>query len=539
MSNFLRLLKSNWKSGLTVALVSIPMSVSLAVASGTTPTVGIITAMWAGLMGSIFGGSSFNITGPAGALTGILASFALLKGGDLLPMLAIISGVFIFISYLLKLERYLIYIPASTVHGFTLGVGLILALGQLNYAFGLDNLPKHSEFVQNVLESLRHVPSLHTPTFVLFIVFLAFLFALLKWLPKVPGVIALSPIAIIIGYFSSKGDLPFVLQTLGSKFQNIKPALFLAHPFHFDTSLIIPGLTVAAVAILETMLCAKIADGMAGTKYNKRKEMFSLSISNIISGLFGGLPATAVLARTSLNVKSGATHRISQGFNAFCVFLISFIFLTTFKFIPLSAVAAILVFVSYRMIEQHHFIRMYKHDKKGFFIALLAAAVTVYYDPMIGILTGTAISLLLFVEKLSRGQFDLVVNDINKKIAGRIMTDQELNSLPENSDTLVYSLKGQLAYINAQAHISRFEENKTTYKNIILRLRELYFVDLDGVDAFDELVELIEKKGKIVAISGLNPLIEKDLKKGKKLAELRAKNLIFEKTQDALRSFSA
>ena len=526
---------SNWKAGLTVALVSIPMSVSLAVASGTTPTVGIITAVWAGLIASILGGSHFNIVGPAGALSGILAGFSLMHGAELLPMLAILTGIIVLVSYALKLERYLAYVPASTVHGFTLGVGLVLALGQLNTAFGLTGLTQHPEFISNVFESLKHLGQLNMPTSIVFVVFLALMFILLKLVKKVPPAIILTPIGILLGYMTSIGKLPFALVTLGDKFPTIKAALFVTPSFHISSELIVAAFTVAAVAIIETMLCGKVADGITGTKYNRRKEMLALSIANFGSGIAGGLPATAVLARTSLNAKSGANHKTAQGLNSIFIVVISFLLLSYFKFIPMPVIAAILVFTAYRMIEQHHFTRMFKHDKVSFVISLCVAFATVYWDPMIGILLGTAVSLLFFVEKLSKGQFELIANDVSKqKMVDRIH-GTELKKLPENCDTLVYSIKGQLAYINAQAHIARFENTTDgQHKNIVLRLRELYFIDLDGVDAFDELVEVIEKSGKKVFITGTNPLIEKSLKKSKVYARLLGDNKVYGRTSEAL-----
>lgn len=529
-------MKANWKSGLTVALVSIPMSVSLAVASGSTPTVGIITAVWAGLIAAILGGSDFNIVGPAGALSGILATFAFTHGAGMLPMLAIVSGVFILVSYALKLEKYLMFIPASTVHGFTLGVGLMLAFGQLNSAFGLTGLPAHSDPFANVMESFKHLPALDPATTTIFIVFLIGLFVLLRYTPKIPAVIALTPVGILLGWLADSKMIPFTIQTLGSKFPNIQAAFFKLPQFGMSKELLVASITVAAVAIIETMLCAKIADGITGTKHDRRKEMLALSLANIGSGLAGGLPATAVLARTSLNAKSGATHRTSEGLNAIFVLIISSIFLGLFKYIPLSVVAAILVFTSYRMIEQHHFIRMYRHDKKSFVISIIVGFVTIYWDPMVGILLGTAVALLLFIHKLSKGQFELVANDIEEKKITDHIHGEHLHELPANCDTLVYSIKGHLAYFNSLAHISRFEEKDAAHKNVILRMRELFFIDLDGVDAFDDIVETIERNGLRVLVTGVNPLIETSLHESKAFLRLKASGAVYDSTSSALKA---
>lgn len=536
MQSIVSRIKANWQSGLTVSLVSIPLSVSLAVASNSTPTAGIITAIWAGLMASLFGGSNYNIVGPTGALSGILAAYALTHGAGALSMLAIVSAVFILISYVFKLERYLVFIPASTVHGFTLGVAFIIALNQMNFALGLSGLEKHPEFIKNVIESFSHIANTSLPTFGIFVAFLIGLFVLLKLTPKLPGAITLTPIGIALGYLGTIGKLPFELKTLGMQYAEIAPKVFEPMHFFFDSSLLLPALTVAIVAILETMISAKIADGMTGTKYQPRKEMLGLGIANTVSGLMGGIPATAALARTSLNVKTGANNKMSATISSICIALISFVFLSYFKYIPLAVVAAILVFVAVRMVEIVHFYRMFSFDKKSFGISLLVAVVTIYEDPIVGILFGTAVALLLFVEKLSKGQFELIINNSEKKIADHVMgEDIDDNAICKDCHTLVYSIKGQLAYVNAQAHISRFETKlNADYENVVLRMRELFFIDLDGVDAFEEIVNLIESQGKQVLLTGVNPLIEKSLEESKAFQKIRSDRRIFPNTREAL-----
>ena len=155
--NIIEKIKYNWKSGLTVSLVSMPLSISLAVASGSTPAIGIITAIWAGLVASIFGGSNFNIIGPTGALSGLIATYVILHGSNSLAILTITTGIFVLIAYALKLEKYLIFIPSSVIHGFTLGVALIIGFNQFNAALGLYGLPKHSSFFQNLIEYAENI----------------------------------------------------------------------------------------------------------------------------------------------------------------------------------------------------------------------------------------------------------------------------------------------------------------------------------------------------------------------------------------------
>ncbi|MBP9758241.1 SulP family inorganic anion transporter [Candidatus Dojkabacteria bacterium] len=528
-------LKNNWKSGITVSLVSIPLSVSLAVASQTSPVVGIITAIWAGLIHSLFGGSKFNVVGPTGALSGILAAYALVHGANSLAMLAIVSGVYIIAAYLLKLEKYIAFIPASTVHGFTLGVAIIIALNQFNFALGLNDLEKHPHFIANVIESLKNITAISFPTFGVFVIFFVVLLLISKFLPKIPGAILLAPIGILLGYLSNNGIIPIELSTLGESYSDMSAMLFMPFKFELSRDIFLTALTVAIVAILETMISAKIADGMTNTKHNRRKEILGLGLANIGAGLAGGMPATAALARTALNIKTQATHNISSSISSIMVAVISFFFLTFFKFIPLSVIAAILVFTAFRMIEKQHFIRMFRHDKLSLGIALLVAFVTIYEDPIIGILFGTAVMLLVFMQKLSKGQFEYIMKNENQDMTALIHGD-EIKKVNEGSHTLIYSVKGQLAYINTQSHISRFEEHFSgKHNNIILRMSEMYFIDLDGVDAFDEIIDIIHSEGKLVLVSGVNPFIERILSNDSECyRDLKAKGLVFNRTKEAL-----
>lgn len=531
-------MRKNWKSGLTVALVAIPLSLSLAIASGATPVQGILTAVWAGLVYSLFAGSNYNIVGPTGALSGILVVFSLQYGAESLPILALLAGGIIFVAFLLKLERYLVFIPASALHGFTLGVACIIGLNQMNFALGLSGLPKHEKLSQNVLESFANIGSTSFITLGIFLVFLAALFRMTKTLPRVPAVIALTPLGLLLGYASSQGIGFIETRTLADAYGNLSLSLFEVPRLTFETRMMLPALTVALVAIMETMISAKIADNMTKTKHDKRREMKALAFSNIASGVFGGIPATAALARTSLNVKAGATDKMSATLSSVLVGVIALLFLKFFQYMPLAVIASILVFIAVRMVDAKNYLRALRMDRKNFAVMMLVALITVYEDPITGILFGTAVMLVLFVETLSQGQFEMVLNHKDKKVVEKISGDGRWMTPAgpgtKKCDTLVYSLKGQLAYLNAQAHVERLEKQIKGYSRIVLRFRELYFIDLDGVEAFEEIVEHIEKEGHQALLSGVNPFIEDLLRHSKPYARLRREGKVFEKTTDAL-----
>ena len=522
-------LKANWKPGLTVSLVTMPLSISLAVASGASPITGIITAIWAGLVGALFGGSNYNIIGPTGALSGLIASYALVYGPSNIPALALFTGIFILFAYISRLERYLIFIPSSVIHGFTLGVACIIALNQLNFALGLENIPKHEKFIANVIESFKHAGQASAPACIFFITFFLVLLLLRKVIPSIPGAIMVAPFGIAIGYATTIGLLPFHLETLGNKFGVIRPVLIQIPTFNFSSDLLLPSLVVAFVAIIETMLSAKIADAVTKTRHNSRKEIFGLGLANIVSGLVGGLPATAALARTAFNIKTGATSSLSAFLNSLFTALGALLFLSYFAYLPMAVIAAILLSVVVTMVGREHFERLFHHDKPNFIIAMLVAAITVYEDPIIGILLGAIMALLLLVNKLAHSYYEISVHESAQE-------EQKHTLDAHKKNILTYTFKGKLVYLNSQAHILRFYQDFAHYKGIILLLHDIYFIDLDGVDALEEIIELSQNRGQKIILVSPSDHVKKMLSSSSKFQELENKGLVFDSLDAALGS---
>lgn len=531
-------LKRNWKSGITVSLVSIPLSISLAVAANSTPIMGIITAFWAGLIASILGGSNYNIVGPTGALSGILAMFAITYGVGSLPALAIMTGLIILIFFILHFERYIILIPSSVIHGFTLGVAFIIGLNQLNSALGLQGLASHEKFIKNVMESLTHIGQFDGGTAILFFSTLAILFVFLKLIPKIPGPIIVAPIGIFLGYLSEAGIIGAKFQTLHSKFGDIIGSKIFQMPslsFNFlDMNLLKASLAIAVVAILETLISAKIADGMTKTKSNHRKEMIGLGFANIFSGIFGGIPATAALARTSLNVKSGATNKLSATISSVMLALISVIFISYFKYLPMAVVASILVYVAFRMVEAEHFKHIYVHNKSAFGLSIVVALITVIQDPIVGILVGSVISLLIFVNHFSKAQCEIIVNK-NKKMVAKIQTLKFNEIEKHGGDVIVYRFAGQMNYINSQSHLENLNKMDGVH-TVILNFRNLFYIDVDGLDALKEIIETLRMKDKKVIITSAGPFIIPVLDREDWFEDMKQVGSVFNSTTEALKT---
>jgi SulP family sulfate permease len=520
-------LKSNIQSAFTVALISIPLLISLAVASGVSPIVGIMTGILAGMIAAFFGGSNFSIVGPTGALSGLIASYALQNGSHAVPALAVITGLFILIAYVFHLERYLIFVPSSVIHGFTLGVACVLVLGQINFALGLKGMSQHDKFIDNVIESCRHANEFSCHALVIFLCFFGALILWKKYVPSIPGPIIVSPVGIGIGYAVQQNMLPLNVTTLGDKFGPIVFEFVQIPHFVFTQQLLISGGVIAFVSIIESMLSAKIADVMTKTKHKTHKEVLGLGMANLISGLAGGMPVTASLARTALNIKAGATSWLSALLCSVFIALVSFFSLSYFAYIPMVVVAAILVYVAVNMVDLHHFSRFFHKDMRSFVISMLVAVVTIFEDPIIGILVGSVAALLLLVNTLTHSYYHVATHEIRATHRGDLAEARKENML-------VYTFKGKLVYLNCQAHLMRFQSDFTSYAGIILVLDDLYYLDLDGIDVLDEIIELLGNRGQRVMLVRPNAQIVNMLHASAQFAAREQAGLVFNSVADAL-----
>jgi SulP family sulfate permease len=590
-------LLTNWRAGATVALVNLPLSISLAVAASSSPVAGVVTAIWAGFIASIFGGCSYNIVGPTGALSGILAKNVAQfgKDGDPLAYLAILTGLICFFIFILKWERFVLLVPSSVTEGFTLGVALIIALNQLNFALGLPKPHvRHESFVDNMLENLLLVDQLDWASLVLFTVSLVALLVLITKFGKVPWAIILATLGIIGGALIANDVIPGKnIQTLETRFGDLDFALFSLPRFSssfVSLDFFSAAFSIAFVAVLETLISAKIADGLTHTHFNQRREVFGLALANLVTGIFNGIPATAALARTALNIKSGATSRIAAVLNTIIVLLLSVALLRWFKYLPLPIVAAIIVVVAYRMCDFHHIVRFWRMDKGIFIMTLLVASICVLKDPTYGIVVGMVLSLLLFSDELSHVHSELVMKDeegnvryvSHREVKFRDKRRKRRHGSPHESDVsdtehstdvtstdehdyplgdstsellhstledsgevprierhgpsiVVYRIAGQLTYINGMSHKERLQFF-TDMDTIVISMRYLYFCDIDGLDYLGESLKELMHQGKKVLITGVNPSIAPLLNKRKWFRVKRANGEVFPTYGHALAS---
>jgi len=540
MNGFFALLRNNWKSGLTVAFISLPLSLSLAIASGATPTQGIITAIWAGFFGAIFGGSHFNIIGPTGALSGILIGYTIMHGFSALPFVTLVSGIFMLLAFAFHLDRYIIFIPRSVVHGFTLGVALLIGLGQIDSIFGLQNVEKGEHALDTVFLALRHFSEFDFSVFLLFLLGTGFIFLWNKKFPAFPGALVLAAIGIIFSKMMHAGMFGnFSLQTLSEKYPNLSARVFeniwsgFSWDLFFQKDFWTVSLAVAIIGILETLLSGWIAEGKTGVPFRRQKEVFGLGIANIASGICGGIPATAALARTSLNIKSGATHKTSGALNSAFLLVIAFFLLPSFAWLPLVVVASILVFVAISMVEKKHFIHFLENEKLSFWLSLGVAIITVAEDPIMGVLVGTVIALLIFVNNVAKGQTEVLLWK-DGKMTEALLKNEFIEKQENNSDLVVYKISGALTYINMPAHLEAVQKIKGN-AFVIVSLRHSFYIDTDGVDYLREIIEILKANNQKVFLCGVNAEIEKRIKKEEFYKRKLIEKKIYTRTSEVIR----
>lgn len=520
---------SSWRNdlmaGFNVSLINIPLSVSLGVASLATPSQGIITAIWSGLIASIFGGSAFNIVGPTGALTGILSKYATELGSDILPWLAITSASVIFIAYLLRWDRYSIYIPCTVTEGFTLGVACIIAIGQLPAALGLIKMQKHSNAVSTLWELLTRYNEYNYISIILCFTLWFSLYWLIKWVPRIPWSVLIVSIGIVIGYLDTHKYIDLGLITLKDKYGMLESAVIAPNlttniPLHHWWTIIVGSLSIAFVAVLETIISGRIADSMTRTTMNQRQEVIGLALANIVSGLAGGIPATAALARTSLNIRSGAQSKLSGIASAISTGMFAYLIMPLFSYMPLLVVSALLFQVSVGMVDTRHLADLIRYDRNALIRTLLVAVIACAVDPTSGIVVGAIMGLLDSADSLASGFCEIMVtNDflqyrtvdahhtnelLVKSIQSSVSAEPKSNPSGVGWLAAIYRPIGSLSYLSAISHVSRIRSLYPS-KYLILSMRFLNHIDMDGVAAIQDVITDLQNRGITVVITTLTP----------------------------------
>jgi sulfate permease, SulP family len=543
------LIKTNWQAALTVALISVPLSIALSIASGAGPLPGLITGIWGTLIGSIFIGSNYNIVGAAGALTTVLFGATLIAplglGASVLPLLAIATGLIVFVVWLLKFDRYLYYIPSSVMYGFAAGVAILIAASQLFDASGLSELSRTGTLIGDVEKFIANSAQVHFPSLAVFAVFLAGILAWKRFIKKIPAVIPAALIGIVFGYLEAT-YFSLDIFSLQDKFGTFEAIIWIPVAWGSYLSILanhealvwvfkISGV-IALIAVLETLITAKLGDKLTKTESSSSRELLGLALANLGSGVMGGLPATGVFIRTGANIKAGATHRTSGILAAVFTAIIALLVLPFFSYLPMAVIGAVLVNTALGLLETEKFIEFWHHERESFGIAVLVALVTIFHDAGLGVALGVVVALLVFAQRISHGRFDLTWNYADGTI-DQIRGERNL-SLPETKKVITvatYSIAGNLGYIDAVRHINNFKTlANASVPVVIIRLRDLFSIDFEGSEALCESIQNLQQKGINVIVTSTSPFIEKELLAFPIFAKLKADGKFKKKTGDAL-----
>lgn len=488
-------------AGIIVAIIALPLSIALALASGVTPEKGIYTAIIAGFLISFFGGSRVQISGPTAAFATIVAGIVAKNGMDGLIVATILAGVILILMGLLKFGSLIKFIPYTITTGFTAGIAVTIVVGQIKSFLGLTTDPSVNaiETVEKIEEVINCIGTINWSAVIVGVVCLIILIIwpmLPGFLKKIPG----SLVAVLVGIFMVSG-LKMEVMTIGDLY-TITSDLPKFHipEFSFTTikNVLPDAFTIAILAAIESLLSCVVADSMINSKHHSNMELVAQGIGNIGSALFGGIPATGAIARTAANVKNGGRTPIAGMVHA-VVLLVVLVFLMPYaSLIPMPTIAAILFMVAYNMSEWKEFVHLCRTAPKSDIIVLvLTFILTVLFDLVVAIGVGIVLAAMLFMKRMSE------VTDVE----GWKYADDEndpdsitLRVVPKN--TVVYEISGPLFFGAADKILNI--SLKDTDNILILRMRSVPALDATAMHFFEEFYAKCKKKNITLILSHVN-----------------------------------
>lgn len=486
-------------AGIIVAIIALPLSIALAIASGVKPEQGLYTAVVAGFFISFLGGSRVQIGGPTAAFVVIIYGIIAQYGMSGLTIATFLAGIMMILMGVLRFGNLIKFIPKTITVGFTLGIAIGIFSGQLKDLFGLDMGAVPAEFVEKWVSYVQHFHTIQWPT--LMIGMLALLIQIF-W-PHVSQKIPGSLVAIIVTTaIVSFGHLS--VATIGDLY-TIKAGLpTLTMPnlsFSLIRQMISPAFTIAILASIESLLSCVVSDGMIGSRHRSNAELVGQGVGNMMSALFGGIPATGAIARTAANVKNGGRTPIAGIVHALTLLLILLFLMPYASLIPMSCLASILVIVAYNMSGWRTFIYMLrKAPKSDIAVLLITLFLTVFFDLVVAIEFGMILAAFLFLKRMSDVATVRQWVDKDNLDNEEISEDIDLKRVPKH--TVVYEIFGSL-FFGATTEFLNFthEEGKRV---LILRMRNVPAMDISGLEALEETFEICKKKKMTLILSHVN-----------------------------------
>jgi len=491
-----RRLRADIVAGLTVAIVALPLSMALGIASGATPDKGLITAVVAGLLISALGGSRVQIGGPTGAFVVIVFTVIAQHGYDGLVLATLLAGLILTIAGYLRLGRLVKFIPHPVVTGFTAGIAVIIASSQVKDFLGLRMSAVPADFLPKWAAYLDAIGSLNPVAIAVGTAALATIVILRRTAPRLPGfLVAVVLTSIVAAAFSLPVD------TIGSRFPNMATGMPLPHfpPFSVEkVQQVLPAaFTIAFLAGIESLLSAVVADGMTGFRHRSNQEMVGQGVANFASALFGGLPATGAIARTATNIKAGGRSPVAGVSHA--LFLLLFILFGSklMAFVPMAALAAILFMVAWGMSERRHFLGYLRMPNGDRIVLLLTFALTVLVDLTVAIGVGVTLASLIFMARMSS------TVEIGAGFDGEDEDLHQRDAIPPGVE--VFRMSGPFFFGVVGGLMDTFRAMGQQPRAIVLRMRLVPMIDASGATALEGLVDEARRAGIDVILSGVQP----------------------------------
>lgn len=505
-------------AGIIVGIVALPLSIAFAIASGCSPETGLYTAIIAGFCIAAFGGTKCQIGGPTGAFTVII--YKIVNDPSLgmtgLATATVLAGIILILLGVFKLGGLVQFIPYTIVIGFTAGIAVTIATGQIGDFLGLTpDFSKPIEilgqsyskmpgtFVGKILVYISSISTINWYSFIMALACLVIIFLWPKVTNKIPGsliVIILATVANIIlsNCFDLHTDIIKDRYSIPSSLP--KPQL-PALSFQTIKTVFPTACSIAVLAAIESLLSAVVADGMIGSKHNSDNELIGQGIANIFSPLFGGLPATGAIARTATNINNGGRTPIAGIIHAITLLLIMLLFGKYVEYIPMAALAAVLISVAWNMAGLPAIKALSKGQKSDIAILLITFLITVFVDLTYAISIGLIISGLLFIRKIVELS---EVTTGNKGIFEGAKTNDYDEQIEIPKDVMIYEINGPLFFGTIRKFELAMERTKNTYKVLILRMRNTLYLDAGGLRALEQCKAACDRKGITIVLSGIH-----------------------------------
>lgn len=492
-------------AGVIVAIIALPLSIALALASGATPEQGLYTAIVAGFVISFLGGSRVQIAGPTAAFASIVAGVIATNGYSGLVLATVMAGIMLVIMGLLKFGSLIKYIPFTITTGFTSGIAVTILVGQIKDFLGLKFEKSPVETVEKIEEIIASISTFNWQALVVGGVSLLILIFVPKVLKKIPP----SIIAIIVTALMVK-VIDMDVLTIGDLYEISSKAPTPHLPeFSFATAkAVLPdAVTIAVLAAVESLLSCVVADGMIGDKHNSNAELVAQGAGNILSALFGGIPATGAIARTAANIKNGGRTPVAGMVHAVVLLAVLLVLMPLASYIPMPTIAAILFMVAYNMSEWREFVHICKTSPKSDVLVLvLTFVLTIAFDLVVAICVGIVLATILFMKRMSDETQTEIVEDAS------------------DDNTVVFAVRGSLFFGVADAFSDTVLSSEK--ERVIVDMTAVSAIDATGIHAIEKILSYMKDNNRRLILRGLAQQPVKALKKAGIYEEISGDNAL-------------